>query len=81
MRDAIGDDAPHDKIKEYLWSTLKSGRVIPGYCSIHDLPPLIEIRTNNAFAVMAMVFFVILTHVSLRSRHSARCVPSYETVP
>ncbi|KAF9520578.1 hypothetical protein BS47DRAFT_1374727 [Hydnum rufescens UP504] len=31
MREAIGDDAPHEQIKEYLWSTLKSGRVIPGY--------------------------------------------------
>ena len=38
MRDEIGDDAPHEKIKEYLWSTLKSGRVIPGCFSIHHFP-------------------------------------------
>jgi len=31
MKDAVGEHASHDQIKDYLWSTLKSGRVIPGY--------------------------------------------------
>ena len=31
MEATIGADASPEKIKEYLWSTLNSGRVIPGY--------------------------------------------------
>jgi len=31
MRSKIGEDATADKIKEYLWSTLNSGQVVPGY--------------------------------------------------
>lgn len=30
MQKAVGDDMSDEKIKEYLWSTLKSGRVVPG---------------------------------------------------
>ncbi|ETW85796.1 hypothetical protein HETIRDRAFT_414778 [Heterobasidion irregulare TC 32-1] len=30
MKD-IGNDITHDHIKEYLWRTLKSGQVVPGY--------------------------------------------------
>lgn len=31
MQKAIGDNISHDSIKEYLWKTLKSGQVVPGY--------------------------------------------------
>jgi citrate synthase len=31
MKDSIGNDLSDEKIKEYLWSTLKSGQVVPGY--------------------------------------------------
>jgi len=31
MQESIGSDASPEKIKEYLWATLNSGRVIPGY--------------------------------------------------
>lgn len=31
MRDELGDNLTHDHIKEYLWKTLKSGQVVPGY--------------------------------------------------
>ncbi len=31
MKAAIGTDLSDDKIREYLWSTLKSGQVVPGY--------------------------------------------------
>jgi citrate synthase len=31
MQKSIGDSASPEKITEYLWSTLKSGRVVPGY--------------------------------------------------
>ncbi|UZJ56017.1 hypothetical protein CBS101457_005337 [Exobasidium rhododendri] len=31
MQKQVGDNASNDQIKEYLWSTLKSGRVVPGY--------------------------------------------------
>lgn len=33
MQDSIGADASPEKIKNYLWSTLNSGRVIPGCVS------------------------------------------------
>ncbi|KAI6045419.1 citrate synthase-like protein, partial [Pisolithus marmoratus] len=31
MQKEIGDTITHDNIREYLWKTLKSGRVVPGY--------------------------------------------------
>ncbi|KAF9005585.1 citrate synthase-like protein [Cyathus striatus] len=31
MLSEIGDNITHDNIKEYLWKTLKSGQVVPGY--------------------------------------------------
>ena len=31
MRKELGDNINHDHIKEFLWKTLKSGQVVPGY--------------------------------------------------
>jgi len=31
MQKEIGDNITHDSIKKYLWKTLKSGQVVPGY--------------------------------------------------
>lgn len=31
MKDKIGTNVSDEKIKEYIWATLKSGRVVPGY--------------------------------------------------
>lgn len=31
MQESIGADPSPEKIKEYLWATLNSGRVVPGY--------------------------------------------------
>lgn len=31
MKAAIGNDLSDEAIKDYLWSTLKSGQVVPGY--------------------------------------------------
>ncbi|TPX61835.1 hypothetical protein PhCBS80983_g00774 [Powellomyces hirtus] len=31
MRDQVGNDATDEQIKEFLWKTLKSGQVVPGY--------------------------------------------------
>ena len=31
MKSSVGSDLSDEKIKEYLWSTLKSGQVVPGY--------------------------------------------------
>jgi citrate synthase len=31
MRAEIGENVSDDKVAEYVWSTLKSGRVVPGY--------------------------------------------------
>ncbi len=30
MQKEIGEDVTHERIKEYLWKTLKSGQVVPG---------------------------------------------------
>jgi len=31
MQAELGNDVSHEQIKEYLWKTLKSGQVVPGY--------------------------------------------------
>jgi citrate synthase len=31
MLKEVGDNPTHDQIKEYLWQTLKKGRVVPGW--------------------------------------------------
>ncbi|KAJ7582783.1 citrate synthase-like protein [Mycena floridula] len=31
MQKKLGDNITHERIKEYLWDTLKSGQVVPGY--------------------------------------------------
>jgi citrate synthase len=31
MKDSVGVNVSDDTIKEYIWATLKSGRVVPGY--------------------------------------------------
>lgn len=31
MQKSVGDSATPEQIKEYLWSTLNSGQVVPGY--------------------------------------------------
>ncbi|MBW0493400.1 hypothetical protein O181_033115 [Austropuccinia psidii MF-1] len=31
MKQAVGNDASPEKVKEHIWSVLKSGRVVPGY--------------------------------------------------
>ena len=31
MRAQIGENVSDDKVAEYVWSTLKSGQVVPGY--------------------------------------------------
>nr|VWO98810.1 Glucose repression mediator protein CYC8 [Ganoderma boninense] len=31
MQKELGNDISHDNIKDYLWKTLKSGQVVPGY--------------------------------------------------
>jgi len=30
MQKEIGNDVTHEKIKEYIWKTLKAGQVVPG---------------------------------------------------
>ncbi|KAL7038648.1 hypothetical protein ACKWTF_009643 [Chironomus riparius] len=31
LRTELGDDANEDKVKDFIWKTLKSGQVVPGY--------------------------------------------------
>lgn len=31
MQGKIGEDASDEAVKEYIWSTLKAGQVVPGY--------------------------------------------------
>jgi hypothetical protein len=45
MQKELGTEITHEKIKEYLWKTLKSGQVVPGYVStvaVCLFPPLIN---------------------------------------
>lgn len=36
MRKELGENLSHDHIKEFLWKTLKSGQVVPGYAIVLD---------------------------------------------
>lgn len=31
LRKQVGDDFTEDQLKEFIWKTLKSGQVVPGY--------------------------------------------------
>lgn len=31
MQAAVGDNPSDEKLKEFIWATLKSGQVVPGY--------------------------------------------------
>lgn len=31
LRSEIGDDVTEEQLKEFIWKTLKSGQVVPGY--------------------------------------------------
>jgi citrate synthase len=31
MRESVGDSFTHEDVSRYLWTTLESGRVVPGY--------------------------------------------------
>ena len=31
MQNSIGEDASDEAVREYVWSTLKGGQVVPGY--------------------------------------------------
>lgn len=31
MQSSVGENASHEAVREYVWSTLKSGQVVPGY--------------------------------------------------
>lgn len=31
LRGEIGDDVTEEQLKEFIWKTLKSGQVVPGY--------------------------------------------------
>ena len=34
MQKELGDNISHDNIKDFLWKTLKSGQVVPGYGNV-----------------------------------------------
>lgn len=39
MQKELGDNISHEDIKEFLWKTLQSGQVVPGYgrpCTVGD---------------------------------------------
>jgi hypothetical protein len=39
MQKELGTNITHEKIKEYLWKTLKSGQVVPGCVSAFAFCP------------------------------------------
>jgi len=72
MQQELGTDITHEKIKEYLWKTLKSGQVVPGCVSTLIFFFFFLIHST----VMDMVCFVTLTLDSLLCKNSVMLAPS-----
>lgn len=36
MQKELGGNITHESIKEFLWKTLKSGQVVPGYATLRQ---------------------------------------------
>ena len=73
MQKELGTDITHEKIKEYLWKTLKSGQVVPG-CVFLPLLSAFFFLINST--VTDMVCFETLTLDSLLCKNSVILAPS-----
>ena len=74
MQKELGDNISHEHIKEFLWKTLKSGQVVPGYEEL----PLDERHPKLIMHIAtATVFSGTQIRVSWLSRSSAIRGPSY----
>lgn len=72
MQKELGTDITHEKIKEYLWKTLKSGQVVPGCVSTFAL--CLSLLINST--VMDMVCFETPILDSLLCKNSVILAPS-----
>jgi hypothetical protein len=68
MQQELGDKITHDDIRDYLWKTLKSGQVVPGYA--HSLSALF--LSTHGKVDMDMVFSETPILDSLLCKSSAR---------
>ena len=76
MQKEVGDNISHENIREYLWKTLRSGQVVPGYVLASSWPISPAIPSDTA-----MVFFVTLILGSSPFKNSARAVPNSKQAP
>lgn len=76
MQKELGTDITHEKIKEYLWKTLKSGQVVPGCVSTFAL--CLSLLINST--VMDMVCFETPILDSLLCKNSVILAPSWRAV-
>ena len=74
MQKELGDNISHEHIKEFLWKTLKSGQVVPGY---EELPLDQQHPRLTMHIATVTAFFGTQTRVSWLSRSSAIRGPSY----
>lgn len=72
----IGNNFSHENIREYLWKTLRSGQVVPGYVPTSSQP-----SSPAFFPATATVFYVTPILGSLPFKNSARRVPNSKQVP
>jgi citrate synthase len=70
MQKELGTEITEEKIKEYLWKTLKSGQVVPGYVLL-TLSVYVYGTDDNNLVGMAMVCFATPTLDSSPCKNSA----------
>ncbi|ORY52970.1 citrate synthase [Rhizoclosmatium globosum] len=57
---AVGENPSDEKIKEYLWTTLKSGQVVPGYghAVLRKTDPRYACQHNALFKLVSQVYTI-----------------------
>lgn len=71
MQESIGSDCTHEQIKAYLWETLNSGRVVPGYVPRAFVALCTPMTTPLLLVAMATVSSATPIHDSPPSSSSA----------
>lgn len=81
MQKEIGTNITHDNIKDFLWKTLKSGQVVPGYVYFDSVLVCHSISFSDNDLDTATVCSVTLIPDSLLSKSSAiRVLSSSQTL-
>lgn len=73
MQKELGNNITTENIKDYLWRTLRSGQVVPGY----DAPRVVSLFSLNfVYADTVMVSSVTQTLASLLSNNFVTSDPN-----